>query len=73
MKPIKWLFHKTPEVGAKTQVMLATDPELEQPFNSGKYFVDCKEKEPSDKAKDEELADWLWNESLRLTGLKATY
>lgn len=47
--------------------MLAVDPELEG--ISGKYFEDCKEKIPSCAARDDATAEWLWNESERLTNL----
>jgi retinol dehydrogenase 13 len=46
---------------------LALDPELEEV--TGKYFSDCKEKDTSQKAKEDETAEWLWKESERLTGL----
>lgn len=48
--------------------MLAVEPELENV--SGKYFVDCKEANPSSKAQDDEMAEWLWKKSLELTGLE---
>jgi retinol dehydrogenase 12 len=67
MRPIMKLFYATPLKGAQTQIMLAIEPELEK--MTGKYFVGCKETEPSDKAKDEDLARWLWDRSAELTGL----
>ena len=68
MKPIVRLFYKTPEQGAQTQIMLAVEPELEKV--TGKYFVGCKETEPSNKAKDDSMAEWLWNKSQEMTGLE---
>lgn len=68
MTPIKKLFYKSPHDGAQTQIMLAIEPELQK--ITGKYFTDCKENEPSNKAKDEETAEWLWKTSLELTGLE---
>lgn len=51
-----------------TQIMLAVEPELEKV--TGKYFTSSKETELSDKAKDDQTAEWLWKKSLDLTGLK---
>jgi hypothetical protein len=69
MRPIMSLFYKSPHDGAQTQIMLAVEPELEKV--TGKYFVGCKEANPSDKAKDDEVAKWLWKHSENLTGLNA--
>lgn len=62
------LLYRTIEFGKQTQIMLCVEPDLEKV--TGKYFVDCKEKEPKDHAKDEEMAKWLWDESEKITGLK---
>lgn len=67
MAPIYKIFCKTPEVGCQTIVMLAVEPQLENV--SGKYFTDCREKEPSHEAKNDETASWLWEHSLKITGL----
>lgn len=45
--------------------MLSVDPDLEKV--TGKYFNNCKEETSSKDARDEELAEWLWNKSLELT------
>lgn len=58
------LVFKTPWEGAQTSIYLATCPKLEG--ISGKYFADCKEKSVSSKAKDEILAEKLWEVSLKL-------
>lgn len=68
MLPIKKLFHKSPHDGAQTQIMLAVEPELEN--ITGKYFVNCKESDSSEKSKDDETSEWLWTKSLELTGLE---
>lgn len=68
MTPIRKFFYKTPEQGAQTQIMLAVEPELEK--ITGKYFTNCKQTDPSNKAKDDEIADWLWTKSLEMTGLE---
>lgn len=61
-------FLKTPESGAQTTIMLAADPDLEQV--SGKYFEDCQIARESYRARDDELAEWLWNVSETWVGLK---
>lgn len=58
---------KTPMEGAQTQIRLALDPELSNV--SGKYFSDCKEKNPSKQSQDDELAKWLWDKSVELLKL----
>lgn len=68
MKPLFSPFFKTPLEGAQTQIRLAVDPELESV--SGKYFSDCKEKEPSAAAQNDSTATWLWNKSEEMTKLK---
>jgi NAD(P)-dependent dehydrogenase (short-subunit alcohol dehydrogenase family) len=60
-------FMKTSLDGAQTQIRLAVDPDLEGV--TGKYFADCKEKTPSKESLDDDLAKWLWNESMNLLKL----
>lgn len=62
------LFMKTAKSGAQTIIALAVDPELEQV--SRRYFADCRIANESIGAKDDELAEWLWEMSENLTGLK---
>ena len=57
----------TPEDGAKTTVMVATDPSLDGV--SGKYFRECEMKETSPQSHDETIAARLWQVSEKLTGL----
>ncbi len=54
------------ERGAETPVYLASSPGLDI---SGKYFSDCRERQPDAAAQDDETAARLWNESERLIGL----
>ncbi|KAL1457904.1 hypothetical protein WDU94_008084 [Cyamophila willieti] len=58
LKPILWLFIKSPHQGAQTSVYAALDPSLEGV--SGKYFAECREAEISPDAEDDTLARWLW-------------
>jgi NAD(P)-dependent dehydrogenase (short-subunit alcohol dehydrogenase family) len=53
--------------GAKTSLYLASSPEVEG--ITGKYFDKCKEKEPSEIAKDPKAAEELWKMSLEMSGL----
>lgn len=59
------LFHKSPEAGAQTTIMLAVDPALESV--TGKYFSDRKVAKESASAQSDHDAAWLWQESLKLT------
>ena len=63
-------FTKSPDVGARTQVYLASSPELEGV--TGKYFIDSKEARSSDVSHDADLARRLWEVSAQMTGLPAT-
>ncbi|XP_059612876.1 retinol dehydrogenase 14-like [Phlebotomus argentipes] len=66
-RPFLMLFFKTPRNGAQTQIRLAVDPVLEDV--TGKYFSDCKEVKPRPQAQDDEMAAWLWAESVKWTKL----
>ncbi|TNE45503.1 MAG: SDR family oxidoreductase [Deltaproteobacteria bacterium] len=59
-------FMSTPTTGAKTSVFLASSPAVEGV--TGKYFARSKMAEPSEVAKDDELAKRLWDMSVTLTG-----
>jgi NAD(P)-dependent dehydrogenase (short-subunit alcohol dehydrogenase family) len=52
--------------GAETPVYLASSPDLEG--ISGKYFSNCRERQPDAPAQDDEAAAQLWRESERLIG-----
>lgn len=59
------LFMRSPKKGARTSIYLATSPDVAA--TSGKYFANRRERTPSERARDPELARQLWEESLRLT------
>lgn len=69
--PLRWLIKRfmiTPEQGAEASLRCATDPALAG--QTGRYYdVGGKEKEPSQLAKDAELARALWTRSAEWTGL----
>lgn len=65
--PILKTMSRTPKSGAQTTITCALDPELRDV--SGKYFDDCRVKEESIQAKDDDTADWLWRTSEKLTKL----
>ena len=60
-------FLLSPEEGAETIVYLASSPQVEDV--SGKYFEKKLVKESSTESYDTAIAERLWNESARLTGL----
>lgn len=53
--------------GAKTSIYLASSPEAGN--ITGKYFYQCKVKEPNPLAYDEQLQEKLWKESEKITGV----
>ncbi len=55
-----WIF-KSPEEGARTQLMCATDPALEG--NTGKYWADERETTPRGRGTDRSLGDELWSQT----------
>lgn len=59
--------YRTPKSGAQTTITCALDPELKNV--SGKYFDDCRVREESTDAQNDETADWLWRTSEKLTKL----
>lgn len=68
MGPWAWLLMKNPEQGAQTIIYMAVATELSK--TSGKYFSNCSETEPSDKGKDEDVAEKLYQKSLELIELQ---
>ena len=50
--------------GAATQCFVATNPQLDGV--SGQYFIDCNVAEPAPVARDEALAERLWEESEKI-------
>jgi len=74
MRDLPWIVRKlvglafiSPEEGAKTTIMLATDPALE--CTTGAYFDQCKRTECSALANDDALRKRLWDLSAELVGL----
>lgn len=59
---------KTIKSGSQTIIALAVDPDLQKV--NGKYFVDCKIGSESENAKDDFMAEWLWEMSEYMTELK---
>jgi NAD(P)-dependent dehydrogenase (short-subunit alcohol dehydrogenase family) len=51
-------FFKKPAQGAETSIYLASAPEVDGV--TGKYFADCKEKQPTKVAQDDDAARKLW-------------
>ncbi|WP_201756630.1 SDR family oxidoreductase [Corallococcus silvisoli] len=62
-------FMLSSEQGARTSVYLASSPEVAGV--SGEYFIKCRKVKPSSAARDEALAERLWQVSEQLTGVKA--
>lgn len=62
-------FMISPEKGARTSVYLAASAEVAGV--SGEYFIKCRKAKPSSAARDEALAERLWQVSEQLTGVKA--
>lgn len=60
-------FYVSPARGARTQIYLASDPEVAG--RSGSYYVRCRVHEPSRAARDDEAADRLWQVSEDLVGV----
>ncbi len=61
------LFMLSPEKGAKTQVYLASSPDVEEV--SGEYFEFHGKKESSAESYDQGLAERLWDASAKMVGL----
>lgn len=60
LKPMKF-FSKTPLEGAQTSIFCAIDPSIENV--TGKYFADMRVACEANRAKDDEVAEWLWKTS----------
>lgn len=61
------LFLKTPIQGAQTTVYCATESGIES--QSGKYFADCAVKKAKKTASDDEMAEKLWQLSVKEVNL----
>lgn len=66
-KVVLFFFGKSLKSGTQTILACALDPDLMDV--TGKYFSDCKITEESKNGQDDEMADWLWRTSEKLTGL----
>jgi len=66
VEPLAKLFMKSTEQGARTSLYCATDPELS--VATGRYYDDCAERAPSERATPE-LAGRLWERSETWTKL----
>jgi hypothetical protein len=55
------------EKGARTQTYLASSPDVAG--KSGGYYSRSRLRTPAPLARDDALAEWLWEESARLTAL----
>ncbi|XP_059621776.1 retinol dehydrogenase 12-like [Phlebotomus argentipes] len=74
MPPMHFLFGKSLKSGAQTTIRCAVDPDLATV--SGKYFSDCEivtEKQLKWQAKDEEISEFIWEESLRLAKIPSDF
>jgi retinol dehydrogenase-12 len=60
-------FFKTPAQGAETSLYVATAPELAN--TNGRYFAECKERQPTAAARDAGAAHRLWNQSCEWVGV----
>jgi NAD(P)-dependent dehydrogenase (short-subunit alcohol dehydrogenase family) len=62
-------FMKSSENGARTQIYLASSPEVAG--ITGKYFIDSKEARSSAESHDPDIGRRLWEVSAQMTGLPA--
>ena len=62
------LFPKSARQGAATPIHLAASPDVEGV--SGRYFVDCRERQPAAHAADPRAAARLWEASEALVGFR---
>lgn len=70
MQLITKFFFKTPEQGAQTTIYAAVSEKLEGV--SGKYFLDCRERDLSSGCKSESKAKKLWELSEKFCNMTAT-
>lgn len=61
-------FLITPEQGARTSIWLASGETGGRV--TGKYFIRCKERQPSAAALDDAAAERLWKLSEQMCGLR---
>lgn len=58
---------RTTKAGAQTSIFAAIDPDIEG--ETGNYYHNMKLGKLSKEAKDDQMAEWLWQESEKLVGL----
>ena len=68
MIPFRFLAYKTPWQGAQTNIYCAVSEEMEGV--SGQYLADCKIKKSSAASLDSEMAQRLWDVSMKAVGLE---
>lgn len=69
MSKIFHLIMRSPEVGARTPIYLATSPKVEGV--TGAYFVNCRQKKTAPITYDQAIAEKLWAISEKLTALNS--
>ncbi|XP_038059959.1 retinol dehydrogenase 12-like isoform X2 [Patiria miniata] len=65
--PFMWLLFIDEEAGAQTTLHCALDESVSQ--LPGRYFANCAAVQPSELARDDEMARRLWDVSCQATGL----
>ena len=68
LKPFEY-FMKTPFYGAQTTLYCALDPGIAK--DTGLYYSDCAEADPSPVALNETYQNWLWKISEETVGLES--
>lgn len=68
LQPLIRFFFKSAEAGAQTTLRLALDPALEK--SSGSYYFDTIRCPLLPKAKNKEMADYVWKVSEEMVGLR---
>lgn len=64
--PFRFFFLKSSFLGAQTSLYCAFSPEVANV--SGRYYADCKEAQPSERARSDQDAARLWKVSCQLVG-----
>ncbi len=65
--PVISYFLKSPKEGSQTTIHCAVEPTLNN--ESGKYYADCAESQPTKYAQDDVMAKKLWDLSERIVGI----
>uniref|UniRef100_A0A8C9UP77 Dehydrogenase/reductase 13 n=1 Tax=Spermophilus dauricus TaxID=99837 RepID=A0A8C9UP77_SPEDA len=68
LRPLAWLVLRAPKGGAQTPLYCALQEGIE-PL-SGRYFANCHVEEVLPAARDDRIAQRLWEASMRLAGLR---